>query len=321
MSKFVVTGSRGYVARRLIRRLVADGHEVVGLTRGGGDCAAEPGFREVIVGDYSDEALLEYSVNSAQAVFHLAARAHQRSARENAAELFYAANVVPTELLARACAVAGVARFVMLSSIGVLGNRTEVAAFSDATLPAPVDPYAVSKAHAEQRLAEVLSNNSCDYCILRPPLVYGPGSPGNFSALVKIAAKAPLIPLAGIYAPRTFIHVDHLVDALVVAATHPAASRRTFAVADSEDTSVAEIICSAARIFGREPWRFFAIPEVLLRALGIILVGQRTRIDKLLSPLRVDAAGFQNATGWHPARHTSEAIAITIRDWQVHLQE
>ena len=314
MSKFVVTGSRGYVARRLIRRLVADGHEVVGLTRGGGEGSTEPGAREVVVGDYTDEALLESTVNSAQTVFHLAARAHQRNAGDNDATLFYAANVAPTEFLARACAVAGVARFVMLSSIGVLGNRTEVAAFSDATLPAPVDAYAVSKAHAEQRLAEVLSNNSCDYCILRSPLIYGPGSPGNFSALVTIAKKAPLIPLAGIQAPRTFIYVDHLVDALVVAATHSAASRRTFIVADREDTSVAEIICSAARIFGREPWRFFAIPEVLLRALGILL-GQRARIDKLFTPLRVDAAGFQNATGWHPTRHTSEAISITIRDW------
>lgn len=316
MSKFVVTGSRGYVARRLIRRLVEDGHEVVGLTRGGGggDGGAEPGFREVIVGDYSDEALLEYNVNSAQAVFHLAARAHQRSAGENDAALFYAANVVPTESLARACAVAGVARIVMLSSIGVLGNRTEVAAFSDATVPAPVDPYAVSKAHAEQRLAEVLSNSSCDYCILRPPLVYGPGSPGNFSALVKIAAEAPLVPLAGIHAPRTFIYVDHLVDALVVAATHPAASRRTFVVADSEDTSVAEIINIASRVFGRGRWRVVAIPEMFLRALSI-LAGQHARIDKLLAELRVDGSGFEVATGWRPSQSTSEAIGKTLRDW------
>jgi UDP-glucose 4-epimerase len=268
----------------------------------------------VIVGDYSDVALLEYNLNSAQAVFHLAARAHQRIAGENDIALFYAANVVPTEFLARACAVEGVARFVMLSSIGVLGNRTEVAAFSDTTVPAPVDPYAVSKAHAEQRLAEVLSNSSCDYCILRPPLVYGPGSPGNFSALVKIAAKAPLIPLAGIRARRTFIYVDHLVDALVVAATHQGASRRTFAVADREDTSVADIINIASWVFGRGRWRVVAIPEIFLRALGI-LAGQHARIDKLLAELRVDGSGFEVATGWRPSLSTSEAIGKTLRNW------
>jgi nucleoside-diphosphate-sugar epimerase len=314
MSKFVVTGARGYVARRLIRRLVADGHEVVGLTRGGGDDGAEPDFREVVVGDYTDKALLECAVNSAQAVFHLAARAHQRDVGENDAALFYAANVAPTEFLARACAVAGVKRFVMLSSIGVLGNRTEVAAFSDATVPAPVDPYAVSKVHAEQRLAEVLSNCSCDYCILRPPLVYGPGSPGNFSALVTIAAKSPLIPLAGIDAPRTFIHIDNLIDALIVAATHPAVSRRTFVVADREDTSVAEIINIAARLFRRERWRVVAMPEMVLRALSI-LVGQHAQVDKLLATLRVDGSGFEVATGWRPSRATSEAIAETLRNW------
>jgi UDP-glucose 4-epimerase len=286
----------------------------VGLTRGGGEGSSELGFREVVVGDFSDEALLKCAVNSAQAVFHLAARAHQRNAGENDEALFYAANVVPTQSLARACAVAGVGRIVMLSSIGVLGNRTEVAAFSDATIPSPVDHYAVSKAHAEQLLAEVLSSSSCDYCVLRPPLVYGPGCPGNFSALVTIVAKAPLIPLAGIHAPRTFIHVDHLVDALVVAATHPAASRRTFVVADREDTSVAEIINIAARHFGRERWRVVAIPEMFLRALSI-LAGQHARIDKLLAELRVDGSGFQVATGWRPSQSTSEAIGKTLRDW------
>lgn len=314
MSKFVVTGARGYVARRLIRHLVAEGHEVVGLTRGGGADSAEPGSCEVAVGDYTDEDLLVRTVSGAQVIFHLAARAHQRSAGKDDALLFHAANVVPTEALARACAVAGVARFVMLSSIGVLGNRTDVAAFSDATVPAPVDPYAVSKALAEKRVTEVLSDHCFGYCILRPPLVYGPGSPGNFAGLVAIVAKAPLIPLAGIQAPRTFIHVDHLVDALVVAATHPAAFRRTFVIADDSDTSVSEIVCIAARIFGRERWRVFAIPETLLRAMST-LAGQRSRINKLLAPLRVDGSGFQDATGWRPSQSTSDAIAATLRNW------
>lgn len=315
MSKFVVTGARGYVARHLIRRLVADGNEVVGITRGSTTEGAEPGCREVVGVDYMDEALLGRAVSGAQAVFHLAARAHQHRAGQNDAALFFAANVAPTEALARACAVSGVTRFVLASSIGVLGNRTDDAAFTDATAPAPVEPYAFSKVLAERRVAELLAYGNCDYCIVRPPLVYGPGSPGNFASLVAIAAKAPLVPLAGIRAPRTFIHVDNFVDALVVAAAHPAASRRTFVIADGADTSVAEIVCCAARIFDREPWRVVAIPEVLMRALGI-LAGQRARIDKLLAPLRVDSAGFQNATGWHPARHTPEAIAATIREWQ-----
>ena len=236
MSKFVVTGARGYVARRLIRRLVLDGHEVVGLTRGGATNGAAPGSYEVVVGDYTEEVLLTRLVSGAQAVFHLAARAHQTSAGEADTKLFHAANVVPTEALARACALVGVARFVMLSSIGVLGNRTGLAAFSDATIPAPVDPYAVSKANAEQRVTEVLSDHCYDYCIVRAPLVYGSGSPGNFASLVAIAAKAPLVPLAGIRARRTFIHVDHLVEALVIAAIHPAACRRTYVIADGDDT-------------------------------------------------------------------------------------
>lgn len=317
MSKFIVTGARGYVARRLIRRLVSDGHEVVGLTRGENtDGEAEPGCCEVLVGDYTNEALLTNTVSGAQAVFHLAARAHLPSLDKEDGALFHAANVVPTLAMARACAQTNVARFVMVSTIGVLGNRTGDVAFSDSSSLAPVDHYAISKANAERCLIEVLSDVNCSYCILRPPLVYGPGSPGNFASLVEIAAKAKLIPLAGVRVPRTFIHVDHLVDALIVAATHPAASRRTFVIADDADTSVAEIIGSATRIFGREHWRVVAIPKMLLRALGI-LAGQRTRVDKLLAPLRVDGSGFREVTGWHPGRSTSEAIEATLRDWPI----
>ncbi|MEL4181425.1 NAD-dependent epimerase/dehydratase family protein [Roseateles sp. PN1] len=314
MSKFVVTGARGYVARRLIDRLVAEGHEVVGLSRGDTGCKVKVGYSEVAVGDYTDEVLLRRTLSGAQAVFHLAARAHQRSVGPDDAALFHAANVTPTEAVARACTSNGVARFVMVSSIGVLGNRTDDTAFSDASSLAPLDPYAVSKARAELRVKEVLVDGSCDYCIVRPPLVYGPGSPGNFASLVTIAAKAPLIPLAGIRAPRTFIHIDHLVEALVIAATHPAASRRAFVVADGCDTSVAEIVRIAARSFARERWRILAIPETLLRALGI-LTGHGKKVDKLLAPLRVDSSGFQVATGWIPARATAQAIAETLRDW------
>jgi nucleoside-diphosphate-sugar epimerase len=183
MSKFVVTGARGYVARQLIRRLLADGHEVLGLTRGSRAEGSAQDYSEVAVGDYTDEGLLERTVSGAQAVFHLAARAHQHSEGEDNAALFHAANVKPTEALARVCASAAVKRLVMASSIGVLGNRTDGTAFTDATAPAPTDPYAVSKAEAEQRVIKLLTHGACDYCIVRPPLVYGRGSPGNFAAL------------------------------------------------------------------------------------------------------------------------------------------
>ena len=315
MSKFIVTGSRGYVAGRLIRRLLANGHQVVGLTRGSGAGRAEPGFIEVTVADYTNEALLTRTVSGAQAIFHLASRAHQRITLEESGELFHSANVAPTIALARACALADVGRFVMVSSIGVLGTCTDGVAFSDASVTAPVEPYAVSKAVAEQRVIELLNDNDCSYCILRPPLVYGPECPGNFSSLIAFIANAMIVPLAGIRAPRTFIHIDHMVEALIVAAMHPAVSRRTFVISDDTHTSVSEIVQIAALIFGREPWRVVEIPETLLRTLSI-LAGRRAEFDKLLTSLCVDSTGFKDATGWRPARSTTEAIAATLREWQ-----
>lgn len=312
MSKFVVSGSRGYLARRLISRLVADGHEVVGLTRVGD--GGEKGFLQVEVGDYTDELLLASTISGAQAVFHLAALAHQRSVSTEDLSLFHAANVIPTQSLARACRVAGAGRFVMLSSIGVLGNRTELEAFSDNSLPAPVELYSVSKLCAERQVIEELSDGECDYCILRPPLIYGPGSPGNFANLINVTANAKMVPLAGIRSPKTFIYLNHLLDALIVAATHHAVSRQTFVISDGTDTSVSEVVLIAARIFGRESWRIFEAPEKLLRTFSI-LTGQRAKFDKLYAPLRVDCSGFKKATGWVPVKTASEAIAETLINW------
>lgn len=314
MSKFIVTGARGYVARRLIRRLVANGHEVIGLTRGVAEVGGALGYSELSVGDYTDEALLIRAIRNAKAVFHLAGRAHQRSNGLDDSSLFHEANVLPSVAIARACAKSGVKRLVMVSSIGVLGNRTDLDAFSDMSISRPVDLYAVSKAEAELQMVKILSEVDCSYCILRPPLIYGPGSPGNFAHLVAVAASAPLIPLGGVQAPRTFIYVEHFIDALVVAATHPSASRRTFVISDGADTSVSEIIRTAVEIFGRGRWRVIDLPEALLWMLGI-LAGQRSKIDKLLAPLRVNATGFQDATGWRPRQSTQKAIAETIRDW------
>src|SRR5690625_6602098 len=70
----------------------------------------------------------------------------------------------------------GVNRFVFISTAKVHGEETEPGqVFSELDVPAPEDPYAISKLEAETELQELGAREGMEVVIIRPPLVYGPG--------------------------------------------------------------------------------------------------------------------------------------------------
>jgi UDP-glucose 4-epimerase len=84
-----------------------------------------------------------------------------------------------------------VGQFVFLSSILVYGsNHAEI---DNQTAPGPDDFYGMSKLKAEQEL-EKLADDDFKLCLVRPPMVYGPGCKGNFPRLAKLAKRTPLFP-------------------------------------------------------------------------------------------------------------------------------
>jgi len=306
-----VTGASGFIGRQLIARLVADGTAVVALSRRG---IGQRDMRECIVRDYADIATLAATLQGVDVLIHLAARAHLGSAGPEDEALFQAANVDTTRAVAQACVEAGVRRMVFVSSIGVLGNHTHGRPWTDADTPNPVETYAKSKLAAEESVAAVLGVGSTDFVILRPSLVYGPGCPGNFRTLVKLAARLPLVPLGALVAPRSFVYVANLVDALLVAARHPAASRRTFIVCDNRDVSVAEVVRTVGAALGRSPRAVVNVPPRLLSIVAC-LTGKYATYEKLSAELRADASGFREATGWSPPFDPTQGLVATAREW------
>lgn len=300
--RLAVTGASGFVGRHLVAHLRAGGHAVVPIARhAGGDPSTH------VVADYADATAMAAALAGVQVVVHLAARAHQRDPAD-AADVYRRANVVGTCGVIEACQAAAVQRLVFVSSIGVLGNRSPGRPLTEADPPAPAEPYAVSKLEAEREVSRRLAQGPTDYVIVRPPLVYGPGCPGNFALLLRLAARAPIVPLGAIHAPRRFIGIGNLVEALEVAAWHPGASRRTFVLADGDDVDVAQILRIAMTRLGRPASRLWNVPPGLLRSLATA-AGRRSAYDKLCAALQVDPSAFCAATGWQPRIRPSDGLA------------
>ncbi len=308
--RIAVTGASGFVGKRLLHRLLRDGFAALALSR---HRSGIPGVSEVLIQNYDDVGKIAAVLARVDVVVHLAARAHQLDDDvRDVSQSYLSANVGTTVAVAKASCLAGVKRFVFVSSIGVNGNRTCGKPFSLADVAKPIEHYAKSKWLAEQALATELGSGETDFTILRPPLIYGPGCPGNFNRLIQWVAKPLIVPLGALNAPRTFIYVENLIDALTVAAWHPGASRRTFLVTDDVDTSVSEIVRIFAAYLGRKPAAVWNIPPGVLSLLATV-VGQRKTFEKLAHALQVDGTEFCDVTGWHPPFSTQEGLRLTVQ--------
>lgn len=310
MSNLAITGASGFIGRVLLDRLVAAGEKPTAISR---QSLGMEGVRNVMVTDYAQTADLVSHLLDADAVIHLAGRAHQDASTAQAEALFQAANVDTALDVARACIAARVKRLVFVSSIGVNGNRS-AKPFTETDPPAPTEPYAVSKWKAELALTELLKGSGTELVIIRPPLVYGPGCPGNFKKLARFVATSRWVPLGSLDAPRSFIHVVNLADVLITAARHPGVGGMTFLVADGRDTTVSEVV---RKLAGSLPGstRVVNVPVPLLRTAAL-LVGRQASFEKLAAPLQVNASLFSCITGWRPVISMDEGLLDTARSIQ-----
>lgn len=305
-----VTGATGFVGRRLSSSLAGRGHSTIALVR---DCE-----RQENVADW--QSLIEWNAektnasiefHGADAVVHLAARVHVASDdHENPLEAFRRVNVGGTLELARRAAEQGVPRFVFVSSIGVNGNETEHP-FTEADVPAPQEPYAVSKHEAEHELRALERETGLEVVIIRPPMVYGPNAPGSFGSLLRWVRKGVPLPLGAVTGNRrSLVALDNLVDLIVTCLDHPAAAGETFLVADGEDVSTAALLRTVGDALER-PARLVPVPVWMLR-FGATALGRREMARRLLGSLQVDAAKARDVLGWTPPITLNEGLRRAV---------
>ncbi|MFN2643930.1 MAG: NAD-dependent epimerase/dehydratase family protein [Burkholderiales bacterium] len=281
--RIAVTGATGFVGRALCARLGAE-HELRALVR-----APDTTLRceQRVIGDLARFREWRAALDGMQAVVHLAGYAHGHG---DAASL-HAVNIDATLAAAQAARSAG-AHFIFASTIKVHGDESR-SPLKETSPLAPRDPYARSKAQAEEALRSL---PGLRLTVLRAPLVYGPGVKANFLALMRAVDRGWPLPLASVGNRRSLIYVGNLADAIIRCLGHEG----TYLVSDGGPISTTQLCRELAAALGR-PARLFPCPPSFLPR-------------KLAASLEVDDSAIRGSLGWQPP-HSREAGLRATAEW------
>ena len=307
----LVTGATGFVGSALVARLAREGVKTRACVRRD-DASMPDGVHTVQVGGLSIDTDWSSALAGVAAVVHAAARVHvmDDTAADPLTE-FRRVNVEGTLNLARQAAAAGVKRFVFVSSVKVNGEATKLGVpFSADDIPAPLDPYGVSKMEAEQGLRQIAAQTGMEVVIIRPPLVYGPGVKANFAALMRAVQRGWPLPLGAVHNQRSLVALSNLVDFIVTCLSHPQAANQTFLVSDGQDLSTTELVRGMAQAAG-VPARLLPVPVWALQA-GATLLRKGDAVQRLCGNLQVDISKARTLLGWVPPVSVAEGLRRTV---------
>lgn len=156
--------------------------------------------------DVRNDDWKSFSFEGFDTIFHVAGIAHIKEIEENE-QLYFSVNRDLVQSIAIRAKKAGVNQFVFMSSMSVYGLENSAYPINRETEESPNTYYGKSKLEAEI-LLQNLEDEFFKICILRPPMVYGEGSPGNLTKLLNMVRKLHVFPT--VKNERSSISVDKL---------------------------------------------------------------------------------------------------------------
>ncbi len=306
--KILVTGANGFVGSALVKYLIlSNSHDVVGMVRNGSKFLSNIPI-ELRYFDLSNNDASIDDFKDIDVIIHVAARVHQMDGRlANSLAEFMNINCHGTLNLASQAVKAGVKRFIFLSSIKVNGEKSLPGKpFKYDDPHNSEDSYGKSKSEAELGLLKIARESKLEVCIIRPPLVYGPGVIANFSSLIKWASKNIPVPFGSIQNKRSFVAIDNLISLIVTCINHPKAVNTVFLVSDDSDISVPKLYSIIANAFGKKA-RLIKFNVLLLKGI-FRLIGKGTMINRLCDDLRVDINHTKVSLNWAPVISAADGI-------------
>lgn len=308
MCPILITGGSGFVGRHLIDELVPK-YQIRATYRSKHQSLKGVEWQQVVdIGKFLE---WDNCLQGVECVIHLAARAHKiRENNSSSQELYDRVNVQGTVNLANACIRNGVRKLIFISTIGVMGDRTTRAPLTEMSDLNPFSAYTRSKQKAELELLMLAKEHDIEIVIIRPPMVYGEGAPGNFKILLEGIYRRLPMPLGSVNNARSFVGIDNLVSLITKCINHPSASNNIFLAGDGEDISTTELVKTLGRLMGR-PAILLPIHIGVLRCAAT-LIGRRSKLQSLLGTLQVDISKARTQLGWIPPYGLEKGLKKTV---------
>lgn len=317
--RILITGATGFVGQACAKALYETGRYEIRLAVRHLNRLKHklPPVETIEVHSLSAETAWEKALQGCEYVVHIAGRAHVLKEKKpaHAIQAFKQINVDGTIRLAKQAVLAGVKRFIFISTIKVNGERTlENKPFHAEDKPAPLDPYAQSKLEAEKALKALASETGLEVVIIRPPLIYGPGVKGNLSIMLRWIKRGWPVFFIKTPVKRSLIALRNLNDFIDVCITHPNAAQQTFLVSDGHDLTVQALMQMIGELLGK-PAHFIYLPLQWLTLL-LTMIGKRSAVDKLYAPLQVDIEKNKALLGWTPPFDVPTMLAEMVRNYK-----
>ena len=196
--------------------------------------------------NWKDKDFSEYD-----SIFHVAGIAHSDSGKisEEKSNLYYKINTELTEKLANKAKENSVKQFIYMSSMIVYGSSSKVGKekiICKNTIPKPENAYGDSKLQAENKILP-LQCDDFNVVVLRPPMIYGKNSKGNYNTLSKYAKKLPFFP--NIDNKRSMLYIENLCEFVRLMIQNN--EKGIFMPQNKEYTNTSQMVAEIAKISGR----------------------------------------------------------------------
>ncbi len=198
-------------------------------------------------------------------VFHVAGIAHV-SSDPKMEELYYKVNRDLTIETAKKAKDEGVKQFIFMSSIIVYGDSGKIGEkkiIDRGTVPQPSNFYGDSKLKAEEGIRK-LQKDKFNVVILRPPMIYGKGSKGNYPKLAKAAKILPIFP--DVENQRSMLHIDNLCEFIRLMIDNEESG--LFFPQNEKYVSTSELVKLIAEVYGKKV-RMTKLFNPILNLLGL----------------------------------------------------
>ncbi|MCE5230107.1 NAD-dependent epimerase/dehydratase family protein [bacterium] len=289
--KILITGAAGFLGAAAVKRALGAGHDVRAMIRQGSPRGrVELPDDKIVVADMGDrEGLARAVAGGIEAVIHCAATTSQSAPDE---ALSRKVNVEGTRALYEAARAAGVKRWIQISSMSAHPGSTTV--------------YGRTKLAADEYLRAQTGLPA--WTILRPSLIYGPGSRGLVAKTVQLLQKLPVVPMIGpgreLIRP---VYVDDVAEAALAALRNDATIGKTYMIGGADEIELNVFMKELVKARGlKRPLFHLPVPLALVmaRAMSVVLKNPPITPDNVLGvseAVRVEqAAAEKDLAGWKP---------------------